>query len=829
MDPGNVNIGNYSQNVLTQPIDASISSLRQFEPLCQFHQTDSFNNEIAFQDLTESLSYTEEPELQHYVCDDAEDTNIQEDSFKEENPMGTSTFTHTDQFALECVRQPSRSPPVIHCSEETLKFMEMPLANSTATESALNPSQSQDFVCEEEVHSDVEQPFYKENNFNLLDLRANYETEEIAGSSKGVQNSMDIPEMSVRHQKEVPEKGRWSPQMVSTWAPTGICWSDGASQEACLIPDAEQSLESLQPLEEDMALNEVLRKLKLANKEQETRIQDLEHRNTYLEKKVEELQMNTTKQHVFVDIINKLKEKVEELIEEKYRIKLEKNDTEKTLQSLHEILVTTQNHLQECRSEKETLQLEFKKLKGNYASLEERYMTQCMEMDSALSKKEEEIERLQQLKGELEKATSAALDLLKRERETREQEVLSLREEFQKRERKHLDERENLKSKLEKLVAQVQKVQFLSDSEKAKNAELQQQIDEDTKMTHSNLFLNHSPCEEGSANPPDMKRTSQPTSRILSLLALMVELLPHQDIINPDAEHFKENEKVSDMPQKLKSFHLKKKILDKEDSQDSAHSHSPSYEVLLLREDSEQNQQRGKAHGAKSRGNQLLKHKDKIAAFRQLLANEKSCQHQVPGVTEFDSKEAKNVRDVPVVLGAKLNQPHNLNEELDFLVIIDFLERVSKASQYGDIDGKLHQTEALPPRNLEKRNRITHEGEFFAGECKLLKAEEIAKLENLLETKEDHCNRLTEENDTYQRHLGNLINKVTSYEEIIKCADQRLVISHSQIAHLEERNKQLEDLIKRSRERVRKPRPRSHPKPLTVMPVILEGNRNDLD
>ncbi|XP_010834144.1 PREDICTED: cancer-associated gene 1 protein [Bison bison bison] len=725
MDPGNVNIGNYSQNVLTQPIDTSISSLRQFEPLCQFHQTDSFNNEIAFQDLTESLSYTEEPELQHYVCDDAEDTNIQEDSFKEENPMGTSTFTHTDQFALECVRQPSRSPPVIHCSEETLKFMEMPLANSTATESALNPSQSQDFVCEEEVHSDVEQPFYKENNFNLLDLRANYETEEIAGSSKGVQNSMDIPEMSVRHQKEVPEKGRWSPQMVSTWAPTGICWSDGASQEACLIPDAEQSLESLQPLEEDMALNEVLRKLKLANKEQETRIQDLEHRNTYLEKKVEELQMNTTKQHVFVDIINKLKEKVEELIEEKYRIKLEKNDTEKALQSLHEILVTTQNHLKECRSEKETLQLEFKKLKGNYASLEERYMTQCMEMDSALSKKEEEIERLQQLKGELEKATSAALDLLKRGRETREQEVLSLREEFQKRERKHLDERENLKSKLEKLVAQVQKVQFLSDSEKAKNAELQQQIDEvknentkhqqqvarseeqncvpkceiarlkeilegvtesdvakDTKMTHSNLFPNHSPCEEGSANPPDMKRTSQPTSRILSLLALMVELLPHQDIINPDAEHFKENEKVSDMPQKLKSFHLKKKILDKE-------------------------------------------------------------------VTEFDSKEAKNVRDVPVVLGAKLNQPHNLNEELDFL---------------------------------------------------------IAKLENLLETKEDHCNRLTEENDKYQRHLGNLINKVTSYEEIIKCADQRLVISHSQIAHLEERNKQLEDLIRRSRERVRKPR-----------------------
>ncbi|XP_065768636.1 cancer-associated gene 1 protein isoform X7 [Muntiacus reevesi] len=721
MDPGNVNIGNYSQNVLTQPIDTSISSLRKFEPLCQFHQTESFNNEIAVQDLTESLSYTEEPELQHYVCDYAEDTNIQEDSFKEENPMGTSTFTHTDHFALECVRQPSRSPPLIHCSEETLKFMEMPLANSNATESALNPSQSQDFLCEEEVPSDVEQPFYKEN------LRANYGTEEIAGSSKGVQNSMDIPEMSVRHQKEVPEKGRWSSQMVSTWAPAGICWSGGPSQEACMTPDTEQSLESLQPLEEDMALNEVLRKLKCTNKEQETRIHDLERRNSYLEKKVEELQMTTTKQHVFVDIINKLKEKIEELIEEKYRIKLEKSDTEKTLQGVHEILVTTQHHLQEYQSEKETLQLEFKKLKGNYVSLQERYMTQCMEMDSALSRKEEETERLQQLKGELEKATVAALDLLQRQREAREQEFLSLREEFQKCEREHLDEREKLKSKLEKLVAQVQNVQFLSDSEKAKNAELQQQINEvknentklqqqvarseeqncvpkceiaqlkdnledviesdvakDAKMTHSNLSPNHSPREEGSANPPDMKRTSQPTSRSLSLLDLMVELLPQQESEHIGSEH----------------------------------------------------------------------------------------KYVSSQATEFDSKEAKNVRDVPVVLGARLNQYHSLNEELDFL---------------------------------------------------------IEKLENLLETKEDHCNRLTEENDKYQRQLGNLINKVTSYEEIIKCADQRLVISHSRIAHLEERNKQLEDLIRRSRERVRRPRPRSQLKLLAVMPVILEGNRNDLD
>ncbi|XP_057411765.1 cancer-associated gene 1 protein [Balaenoptera acutorostrata] len=580
--------------------------------------------------------------------------------------------------------------------------------------------------------------------------------------------------MSVRHQKEVAVEGTESPEIVSTWSPTGISWSGGAAREDCMTPDTEQSLESSQPLEEDMALNEVLRKLKRTNKEQQTLIQDLQRSNMYLEKKVEELQMKTTKQHVFMDIINKLKENVEELIEDKYRVMLEKNDTEKTLQDLHEILVNTQKHLQESRNEKETLQLEFKKIKDNYVSLQERYMTemqqknkaasQCMEMDRALSKKEEEVERLQQLKGELEKATTSALDLLKKEKETREQEFLSLQEEFQKREKENLGERQKLKSRLEKLVAQVQNLQFISDNEKAKNTELQQQINKvknensklqqqvgrseeqnyvpkceiaqlkenleegiesdmakDAKMIHSNLFLNHSPCEGESLNPPDMKRTSQLTSKICNLLALMVRLLMCQDITNPDAEHFKENEKVSDiMLQKLKSFHLKKKKLDKE----------------------------------------LLKHKDRITAFRELIANEKSFQDQDTEVTDFDSNEAKNVGDVPVLLGAKLDQYHNLNEELDFL---------------------------------------------------------IAKLGNLLELKEDHCNRLIEENDKYQRHLGNLINKVTSYEEIIECADRRLMISNSQIAHLEERNKHLEDLIRRPRERARKLRLRSDPKSMTVV------------
>ncbi|KAF5925033.1 hypothetical protein HPG69_008709 [Diceros bicornis minor] len=707
---GDVNIGKNTQNVLTQPVDASISSFRQFEPICKFHQTEAFNNEmITFQNLTEGLPYTEKPELQSHVYNYAKGTNIKEDSFKEENPVGTSTSTNKDRLAHECVRQPPRSLPLPHCNGETLEFTEMSLAKSTATESALNPSQPQSFSCQENVHSDVEKPFYKENNFNLLDLRANYKTEEIAFSSKGIQNSGDIPEMSVSHGKAVAVEGTEGP-VVSTGSPAGASWSDGASQEDCRTPDTEQSWESLQPLEEDMALNEVLRKLKHTNKKQQTLIQELQCNKMYLEKKVEELQVKTTKQQVFVDIINKLKEKVEESIEDKYRVMLEKNDTDKTLQNLHEILANTQKHLQESRNEKETLQLELKKIKGNYVRLQERYMTEmqqknktlseCIEMDKTLSKKEEEVERLQLLKGELEKATTCALDLLKREKETQEQEFLSLHEEFQKHEKKNLEERQKLKSRLEKLVAQVKNLQFISENEKAKNTKLQQQINE---VKNENAKLQQQVARSEEQNYPKFE-----VAQLKEHLEEVMEPDIAQDITNPDAEHFKESEQVSDIIlQKLKSFYLKKKNLEKEVLYLFFILKIVSFLVKkLVKEKDFITWNNGDIENKLfyfSSGTKLLKHKDKITTFRELIANEKAFQDQVNQVTDFDSNEAKKVRDVPVLLGSKLDKYHNLNEELDFL---------------------------------------------------------IAKLGNLLESKEDHCNRLIEENDKYQRHVGNLINKV---------------------------------------------------------------------
>uniref|UniRef100_A0A2K5SID9 Cancer antigen 1 n=1 Tax=Cebus imitator TaxID=2715852 RepID=A0A2K5SID9_CEBIM len=612
---GDNNIENYSKNVLIQPVDTiSISSLRQFETVCKFHWVEAFDDEM-----------TEKPEFQSQVYNYAKDNYIKQDSFKEENPMETSVSANTDQLGNEYFRQPSpRSPPLIHCSGETLKFTEKSLAKSTAKESALSPSQPPSFLYKTSV------------------------------PSKEIQNYGEIPEMSVSHQKEVTAEGMERPEIESTWSPSGISWRSKTSRENCKMPNMEQSIESLQPLEEDMALNEVLRKLKHTNRKQEVRIQELQCSNLYLEKRVKELQMKITKQQVFVDVINKLKENVEELIEDKYKIILEKNDTKKTLQNLQEILANTQKHLQESRNEKEMLQLQFKKIKANYVRLQERYMTemqqknkslsQYLEMDKALSKKEEEVERLQQLKEELEKATASALDLLKREKETREQEFLSLQEEFQNREKENLEERQKLKSRLEKLLTQVKNLQFMSENERTKNVKLQQQINEvksenaklkqqvarceeqnyvpiyetaqlkeqfeevmksditkDTKTTQSNLLPDCSPCEEKSLNPEDNKR-SQLASKMHSLLALMVGLLTCQDITNSDAEHLKESEKVSDiMLQKLKSLHLKKKNLDQE-------------------------------------------------------------------VTDCDSDEAKSVRDVPTLLGAKLDKYHILNEELDFLV-----------------------------------------------------------------------------------------------------------------------------------------------------------------
>lgn len=304
-------------------------------------------------------------------------------------------------------------------------------------------------------------------------------------SSKDMQHSGEISEMSVSHQQQVTEDSVDS-LAVTPWSPAGIFKS--RSQDNCTLPDRELSLECVEPLEEDMALNEALQRLKQINKKQEMQIQELHSRNLYLENRVKELQTKVTKQQVLTDIINKLKENMEELIDDKYNVLLEKNDISKKFQDLQEVLANTKKQLQESKKDKETLQLQVKKIKIHYVHLQERYIaeiqqknrsvSQCLEIEKTLSKKDEELQRLQRYKGELEKATSSALNLLKSEKENRKQEILSFQEEFQKREKECLKQRRKLKSKVEKLTAQVKSLLFACEKERAKTTKFQQQVDE---------------------------------------------------------------------------------------------------------------------------------------------------------------------------------------------------------------------------------------------------------------------------------------------------------------------------------------------------------------
>ncbi|XP_005398910.1 PREDICTED: cancer-associated gene 1 protein isoform X3 [Chinchilla lanigera] len=684
----------YTENIQIQPVDSRISSLRQSEPICKFHWIAAFSDEVSFQTPAEGPS-AERPELQSTMYTYAKDSTVTQDSFKEKNSVAASISTAKDHLAHEYVTQSSRGPS--HYNEETLQCMEKPLATCTAVGSILKPNQPQNFLYKESVSRNGEDPCYSGNSFNLHDLRLHYKTEETEVASKEIQISEESPEILASHREEVLVEDLESPRTGSTWGPAGVCRSAEASRETCVMPDTEQSFESFQLLEEDMALNEALQRLQHTNREQQMQIQDLQCSNLHLQKKNKELQMKILKQPLFFDIINKLEKNMEELIEDKYNMKLEKNDMNRKLQNLQEILAITEKHLQESRKEKETLQLEAKKIKADYILLQEKYMTevqqknrsvsQCIEMDRSLIEKEGEVERLQHLKGELERATTSALDLLQREKETREQEFLSLQEEFQKREKENLKERQKLKLRVEKLIAQVKNLLHMCENEKAKNRKLQQQINE-VKNVNAQLQ------EQVTRNKEQNYVLNVEIAQIEEKLDEGMEPDIAKDITFPHAEHFRESEKLSEvMLQKLKSLHVKKKDFDKE-------------------------------------------------------------------IANFDSDEAKKVKDVPILLGVKLDEYHILNEELDSV---------------------------------------------------------IKKLGSLVESKDHHCHKLIEENDTYQRQLGCLISKVASYEEIIKCADQRLEGSHSQIVHLEERNKYLEDLIRRPPDRARKLRTRSenHPKSMT--------------
>ncbi|XP_027700118.1 cancer-associated gene 1 protein isoform X3 [Vombatus ursinus] len=819
------------QTVLISPNNTKTIAQRRFETVCKFHQTEALNNESEpFQNDGEQLSSTRQAVPQSPFCGSANHSRVK----KEENPEQNDTLIFFIKKDVRTEETLANSPnsSLLKVYDEfalPLPITEESLLDSIIKDTSLNLTKTSSFLYENNMCTEVGESLLKEGLDQTAIHKAKIDAEQYVEHTKNsgdtsilhlpcpldknkdfVQDlmqsnrcdrknrmsnivcrqldgenhsyclqirSVSSPSFSSnvfvnpresQNAREAPEKSNICPKEVRTESPNHhenfltyftdtSTWSE-ASIEDFNPQDTKHGSESLQPLEEThIDLNDVINSLKQDNHKQQSKITELECSNFYLENNVKELQMKISKQQVFVDIINKLKKNVEELIEDKYRVILEKNDIENSLKNLQKVSTEIQKQLEESMLEKNTLILELKKMKKDYGLLQEKHKNELelknksinffLEMDKTLNKKEEEIGRLQSLRGELEKATS-----------TRE----LLQVEFQRREEVKTQERQELKSNLGKLVAQVKVLQSSSENERAKNAKLQQQINEvknentkfqqqiaeseeqnynwkletvqwkqqleeimksniakkevlkkkerelewkirmlgrflqDMKTMHSNLFLDCPPFEEESLNSPHMKKTSQFVSKMHNLMALMMGLLTCEDTDSPDNEHLQDSENIYE---KMKRFNSEKKSLEKE----------------------------------------LLKHKERIATFRELIANEKISQENVFEGRDTDLEELENYTNVPDLLGTKLNQYHDLNEELNSLV--------------------------------------------------------------------------------------------TSYE-IIECADQRLEMSHFQIAHLEKRNRQLEDLIKKPKVQTLNLRTKGlekQPKSMTAVYNILEAKRKDLN
>ncbi|XP_044539621.1 cancer-associated gene 1 protein [Gracilinanus agilis] len=755
------------ETVLISPDNTKSIIHGGFDSICKFHKTEDLNNEgKLLRNDGVQLASTGQLAPQNQFCDSTNSSSIKRGKNLEQNDTVTIFIkkeVYTEQTLVNAPKNPHLT--IYDEFEEPLPISEESLFDSIIKDTSINLKKTSSFLFEKNVCTEVAESYLKEG----FDQTAIHTAQVIFVNPRESKNAVEGPEKSNICPKTVKEESENHHDNFLTYFTDTSSWSE-ASVEDFNPQDAKQGFESLTPLvEEHIDLNDVINTLKQDNHKQQNKILELECSNLYLENNVKELQMKISKQEIFVDIINKLKENVEELIEDKYKVILEKNDIENSLKNLQKASAEIKKQLEESILEKNTLILELKSMKTDYVLLQEQHknelelknksLSYCLEMDKILNKKEEEIGKLQNLRGELETVTSA-LEILQTE--------------FQRHEEVKIQERQELKSSLGKLVAQVKVLQSNSENERAKNAKLQQLINKvknenakllqqverseeqnynwkletaqwkqqleevmesdttkDMKIMHSNLFLDCQPLEEESWNSPYMKKISQFISKMHNLVTLMVGLFTYEDTDNPDTEHLYTKKNVYD---KMKYFNLKKKSLEKE----------------------------------------LLKHKERISAFRELIANEKASQEEVFEVIN-DLEELENYSEVPGLLGTKLDRYHNLNKELNSL---------------------------------------------------------IGKLGNLLESKEDQCKKLMEENDEYQKYLGSLINKVTSYEEIIECADQRLEISHSQIAHLEKRNRQLEDIIKKPKPQISSLRTKGlekQPKSMTMVPHILEANRKDLN
>uniref|UniRef100_A0A670I7G7 Cancer antigen 1 n=2 Tax=Podarcis muralis TaxID=64176 RepID=A0A670I7G7_PODMU len=554
-------------------------------------------------------------------------------------------------------------------------------------------------------------------------------------------------------------------------------------QYGSIFSEKTKEIEKLLLEEGDTDLNKIIQALGQGQKRQQIQVMDLYHCDVSLAKRFKEQEVDFFMKHDFIDTIRKLKENTAGLIEAMGKVTGKKEEAEGCPKCMRGASGNPKDDLQDFGSEKKALVLQLEKLSADYRVLQEKhqaeveekvkYMAQCKELDCTLRKKEQEIQELNRAVQKLEReasSTTLALHKLRGESEDAQKRSLSLEAELQRQKDERLAEREGLGCRYNTLLAQIKLLQAEFEKERVEMEKMQQQVcafrteasglqEEMAKNREENRFLQlesarwkeqcrqirepqmlkeqlhsqmiqilryelglkreelrkkeeiiewsmhilgrfllnmksvHSALsirdlhsEEDHFNSPYVQKASHLLSKICSLLALAEGLLTCQDTDNQAiAECSTESETVIEVKGKMQRLLFKKKSLEKE----------------------------------------LRKHKENIAAMRELIINEKASEDPDTEATEAGEEESENGRDLPDLLRTKLSEYHKQTDELQA---------------------------------------------------------EIKALEANLASKEEVCKKLTGEIVKLQKDLGSLTCKVTSYEEIIECADKRLEQANSEIS-----------------------------------------------
>ncbi|XP_061447458.1 cancer-associated gene 1 protein isoform X3 [Rhineura floridana] len=515
--------------------------------------------------------------------------------------------------------------------------------------------------------------------------------------------------------------------------------------------------------EGNMDLNKTIQVLEQDQKKQQTQIMDLYYDNVSLETRIKELEENFLKKHDFIDTIRKLKENIADLTEAKNKVK-EENEAERCPKSMEDALAHPDDHQQDFESDKKDLMWQLEKLNADYRVLQEkhqaeteekvRYRIKCAELDCTLHKKEQEIQELNCIIQKLEHEASgmrSALHKLKEEREDTEKHSLSLQAELQRQKDERLAEREELSCKYNKLVAQIKLLQEEFENEQAEMEKMQQQV---CAFRTEKTGLQQQMAKDKQQTrflQLESARWKEQHDQIGEPQTLKDMKSMHSDLsirsLHGEEDHFNSPyvQKASHLLSKIRSLlALAEGLLTCQDTDNQAIAEcsTKSETVIELK-----GKMKSLSLKKKSLEKELQKHKEHIAAMRKLIINEKLSEDHDTMATEAGEEESDSGADLPDLLRSKLGEHNKQSDEL-----------------HGAIKA----------------------------------------LEGNLASKEEVCKKLTGVNGKLQKDLGNLTCKVTSYEEIIERADQRLELANSEISYLEKRNQDLEDIIKKFKMNTRK-------------------------